>query len=68
MEKECSNETCTKESCEGCPSREKPNFRAELNSYSSIGHVIGVVSGKMCIRDRCCNLEFQRGFAFLLVR
>ena len=46
MEKECSNETCTKESCEGCPSREKPNFRAELNSYSSIGHVIGVVSGK----------------------
>lgn len=46
MEKECSNETCTKESCEGCPSREKPNFRAELNGYSSIGHVIGVVSGK----------------------
>ena len=46
MEKECSNETCTKESCEGCPSREKPNFRAELNSSSSIGHVIGVVSGK----------------------
>ena len=46
MGKDCSNETCTKESCEGCPSKAKPDFRAALNQYSSIGHVIGVVSGK----------------------
>lgn len=46
MEKECSNEACTKESCEGCPSKGKPDFHAELNAASRIGHVIGVVSGK----------------------
>ena len=46
MERECSNESCTKESCKGCPSRKKPDFHADLNASSSIGHVIGVVSGK----------------------
>jgi Mrp family chromosome partitioning ATPase len=46
MERECSNESCTKESCEGCPSKGKKGFQAELNSSSAIGHVIGVVSGK----------------------
>ena len=46
MGKECSNESCSKESCEGCPSREKPDFHVDLNQYSHISHVIGVVSGK----------------------
>ena len=46
MAKECSSTTCTKESCEGCPSKEKPDFHVDLNKDSSIAHVIGVVSGK----------------------
>ena len=46
MGKDCNNESCSKESCEGCPSKAKQNFQAELNAYSEIGHVIGVVSGK----------------------
>ena len=46
-EKECSNTGCTKESCEGCPSRQQPqSFQAEPNCYTEIKHVIGVVSGK----------------------
>ncbi len=48
-EKECSNESCTRESCEGCPSagKEGPeSFLVDLNEYSTVGHVIGVVSGK----------------------
>ena len=47
MAKECSNENCSKESCEGCPSREKkPDFHVDLNQYSRVSHVVGVVSGK----------------------
>lgn len=48
MAKECSSTTCTKESCEGCPSKQsaQPNFQVELNIYSEIKHVIGIVSGK----------------------
>ncbi len=40
--------SCTKESCEGCPSKtgEKQSFLEQLNKYSSIKKVIGVVSGK----------------------
>ena len=46
-EKSCNNSGCTKESCEGCASANKPqSFQEELNIYSEIGHVIGVVSGK----------------------
>lgn len=46
-EKSCSNSGCKKESCEGCPSAGKPqSFLEEMNSYSDIKHVIGVVSGK----------------------
>ena len=44
--------TCSRESCEGCPSAagaaknpEKP-FALEPNAYSDIKHVIGIVSGK----------------------
>lgn len=48
MAKECSSTTCTKESCEGCPSKQnaQPNFQVELNIYSEVKHVIGIVSGK----------------------
>lgn len=47
-EKACSNTGCTKESCEGCPSAKQgqQSFAVELNVYSEVKHVIGVVSGK----------------------
>ena len=46
-EKSCSSSSCSKESCEGCPSANKPqSFLEELNVYSDIKHVIGIVSGK----------------------
>ena len=40
--------SCSRESCEGCPSRgaEMADFRVDQNIYSDIGHVIGIVSGK----------------------
>ena len=47
-ERECSGaSTCTRESCEGCPSKGGPqSFQEALNQYSEIKHVIGIVSGK----------------------
>lgn len=46
-EKSCSSAGCIKESCEGCPSANQPqSFLEELNIYSEIKHVIGIVSGK----------------------
>lgn len=45
-EKECNNASCSKESCEGCPSRQPKSFLVEPNIYTEIKHVIGVVSGK----------------------
>jgi Mrp family chromosome partitioning ATPase len=46
-EKSCSNSGCSKESCEGCPSSSSPqSFLEEMNIYSEVKHVIGVVSGK----------------------
>jgi Mrp family chromosome partitioning ATPase len=47
-EKACSGaSSCSKESCEGCPSSGQPqSFLQELNIYSEIKHVIGIVSGK----------------------
>ncbi|SFQ34905.1 Chromosome partitioning ATPase, Mrp family, contains Fe-S cluster [Lachnospiraceae bacterium XBB1006] len=50
--KSCSSaSSCSKESCEGCPSAaggqaSKESFLAEMNQYSSIKKVIGIVSGK----------------------
>lgn len=46
MAKECNSTSCTKESCEGCPSKAKTDFHVDLNKDSKITHVIGVVSGK----------------------
>ena len=47
-EKECaSKSTCSRESFEGCPSKNNPqSFQVEQNIYSNVKHVIGVVSGK----------------------
>ena len=47
-EKSCSSaSSCTKESCEGCPSKSNPqSFLVEGNAYSDIKKVIGIVSGK----------------------
>lgn len=49
--KDCSDSSCTKESCEGCESskqsmQSKESLLEELNHYSSVKNVIGVVSGK----------------------
>ena len=50
MAKECSNTSCDKSNCEGCPSRENKggenDFRVPVNALSRVGHVIGVISGK----------------------
>lgn len=46
-ERECSNSSCDKSSCEGCPSRQNAtNFQVDANEDSCIRRVIGVVSGK----------------------
>lgn len=46
--RECSSASgCSKESCEGCSgSEQKTSFVADMNRYSSVKKVIGVVSGK----------------------
>ncbi len=45
--RECSSTTCTKESCEGCPSKQNPqSFLEETAEFNNIKKVIGVVSGK----------------------
>ncbi|MCF0133714.1 MAG: Mrp/NBP35 family ATP-binding protein [Blautia sp.] len=49
MAKECSNTSCDKSSCEGCPSKnggQKQSFLEEQNAFSNVKHVIGVISGK----------------------
>lgn len=43
--KGCTDDECKKESCEGCEKNKKSMYE-ELNAYSSIKKVIGVVSGK----------------------
>lgn len=47
-ERECNNTSCSKESCEGCPSKNggTPDFSEPMNKYSNVKKVIGVVSGK----------------------
>ena len=67
MAKECSSTSCSKESCEGCPSKEKKSMLEELNIYSDIKHVIGVVSGKggvgkSFVTASLANQMAQKGF------
>ena len=46
--RECSSaSSCSRESCEGCPSSQQAqSFRLDQNQFSDIRHVIGIVSGK----------------------
>ncbi len=45
MGNECKD--CSKESCEGCPSRQnRQSFAAPMNPDSNVKHVIGIISGK----------------------
>lgn len=37
---------CSADSCEGCSSKQPESFLEQLNEYSNVKHVIGVVSGK----------------------
>ena len=46
MAKGCSSTTCDKTRCEGCSHKEPKSLQETMNVYSSIKHVIGVVSGK----------------------
>lgn len=45
---ECSSSaSCSRESCEGCPSKQQPqSFQVEPNPFTVVKKVIGVVSGK----------------------
>ncbi|MCR1842409.1 Mrp/NBP35 family ATP-binding protein [Murimonas intestini] len=66
-EKECNNTSCSKESCEGCPSRQPKSFLVEPNIYTEIKHVIGVVSGKggvgkSMVTASVANLLAERGY------
>ena len=48
MAKECSNTSCGRSSCEGCPSagKKQESMQLEQNAFSQVKHVIGIVSGK----------------------
>ena len=67
-EKQCSSSGCTKESCEGCPSKNKPtSFQVASNEYTKVKHVIGVVSGKggvgkSMVTASLANLMAQKGY------
>ena len=67
-EKQCSSSGCTKESCEGCPSKNKPtSFQVASNEYTKVKHVIGVVSGKggvgkSMVTASLANLMAEKGY------
>lgn len=68
-EKQCaSQKNCSRESCEGCPSRQAPaSFLAEKNAFSEIRNVIGVVSGKggvgkSMVTASLANLMAEKGY------
>lgn len=67
MAKECNNTSCSKDSCEGCPSKQPKSMLEEMNIYSDIKHVIGVVSGKggvgkSFVTASLANQMAQKGF------
>lgn len=67
MAKECNSTSCTKESCEGCPSRKPQSMLVDMNKDSNIKHVIGVVSGKggvgkSFVTASLANQMVQKGF------
>lgn len=68
MAKECSNTSCTKEDCSNCKSKQNGGIpKEELNDFSKIGKVIGVVSGKggvgkSFVTASLANMMAKRGF------
>lgn len=67
-ERSCSNAGCSKESCEGCASAQQKNsFAVDLNVYSEVKHVIGIVSGKggvgkSMVTASLANLLVSKGY------
>lgn len=66
MAKECNSTSCSKESCEGCPSK-KQSMLVDMNKNSNIKHVIGIVSGKggvgkSFVTASLANQMAQKGF------
>ena len=68
MAKECNNTSCTKEDCSNCKSKQDGGIpKEELNDFSKIGKVIGVVSGKggvgkSFVTASLANMMAKRGF------
>ena len=67
MSKECNSTSCTKESCEGCPSKKPQSMLVDMNKDSKIKHVIGIVSGKggvgkSFVTASLANQMAQKGF------
>ena len=68
MAKECSNTSCTTEDCSNCKSKQDGGIpKEELNDFSKIGKVIGVVSGKggvgkSFVTASLANMMAKRGF------
>ena len=68
MAKECNNTSCTKEDCSNCKSKQDGGIpKDELNDFSKIGKVIGVVSGKggvgkSFVTASLANMMAKRGF------
>lgn len=68
MARECSNTSCTKDDCSNCKSKQGGGIpKEELNSFSEIGKVIGVVSGKggvgkSFVTASLANMMAKRGF------
>lgn len=67
MAKECNSTSCTKESCEGCPSKKPQSMLVDMNKDSKIKYVIGIVSGKggvgkSFVTASLANQMAQKGF------
>lgn len=68
MEKrECSNSSCSKDSCEGCGEKQSQSFLVEPNIYTEVKHVIGVVSGKggvgkSMVTASLANMMAEKGY------
>lgn len=67
MAKECSSTTCSKDSCEGCSQKEPKSLQEEMNVYSEVKKVIGIVSGKggvgkSFVTASLANMMAKRGY------
>lgn len=68
MAKECSSTSCNKEDCSGCAKKQDGGIpKEQLNDYSKIGRVIGIVSGKggvgkSFVTASLANMMAKRGF------